>query len=206
MKNTDKGWFWFLVIVALIAIDQFIFTYFFKISYFEWYRKNGTLIGAVFALVSLTWEINKNFGLVSANPRHYIGAIYQLIGAQITAFGSVGNLKDRKVQEGVEYIFFDNLVFFIFILMIILLNTFWLVLIAPLQYFFVLLFGGPARIYLSAPCKVIIRFEGTKLNHKEIPREDETPKGWMDISITSKPVTLTYGIITLTLFAVGYFL
>ncbi len=32
------------------------------------------------------------------------------------------------------------------------------------------------------------------------------PKGWMDISMANKPVTLTYGIITLTLLVVGYFL
>jgi hypothetical protein len=206
MKLHKKGWFWFLVILALIALDQFTFTFFFKTSYFEWYRKNGSLISAVFALVSLTWELNKNTGLISANPRHYAGAIQQLIGAQINAFGTIGKAKERKVQEGLEYVFWDNVVFFVFVLSLTLVNVFWIVLIAPLQYFLILLLGGPARIYLSAPRKALIQFEGTQLNHQEIPREADTPKGWMDISIANKPVTLTYGIITLTLLAVGYFL
>jgi hypothetical protein len=206
MKIYKNGWFWFLVILALIALDHFIFTSFFETSYFEWYRKNGSLFSVVFAFVSLTWETNKNIGLISANPRHYAGAIQQLIGAQINAFGAIGSATERKVREGMGYVFYDNLVFLAFALLLILLNVLWLVSIAPLQYFLVLLFGGPARIYLSAPRKVLIRFVGTQLNHQEIPREVETPKDWMDISIANKPVTLTYGIVALALLAVGYFL
>ena len=80
MKIHQKDWFWLLVILALIALDLFIFDYFFKISYFGWYLKNGALIAAAFTLITLTWDINKNIGLVSANPRHYAGSFQQLFG------------------------------------------------------------------------------------------------------------------------------
>ena len=89
MKYKDKGWFWLLVILALIALDQMIFDYLLEISYFGWYLKNGALIGAVFTLITLTWDINKNTGLVSANPRHYVGSVLQLTGAQQSAFGTL---------------------------------------------------------------------------------------------------------------------
>ena len=41
MKIYQKNWFWFLVILALVALNQTIFYFLFKISYFEWYLKNG---------------------------------------------------------------------------------------------------------------------------------------------------------------------
>ena len=31
-----KGWFYFLAILGLIALNQLVFNFFFKISYFEW--------------------------------------------------------------------------------------------------------------------------------------------------------------------------
>ncbi|MCC6298898.1 MAG: hypothetical protein IT314_06345 [Anaerolineales bacterium] len=206
MKLRQKGWFWFLVILALIALDQFIFAFFFNLSYFEWYRKNGSLISALFALVSLTWDLNKNIGLVSANPRHYAGAVMQLIGAQIYAFGAIGKTEERKSPDGLKYNVFDNLTFIVLVLALLLLNVFWVILIAPFQYFLVLLLGGPARIYLSAPKKTLIRFEESQLQRQEIPREAEPPKSWLDISIANKPVALTYGMVTLAFLVIGFFL
>ncbi|MBK7456252.1 MAG: hypothetical protein IPJ46_21785 [Anaerolineales bacterium] len=100
MKIHQRGWFYFLVILALIALDQFVFNFFFKLSYFEWYLKNGSLISIGAALVTFAWDVNKNPGLISANPRQYCGAYFQLIGAQLLAFGSSGKSNQRRQAEG----------------------------------------------------------------------------------------------------------
>lgn len=208
MKIHQKGWFWFLVILALIGVDQIIFHYFFHISYLVWYLKNGALIGAAFTLITLTWDINKNIGLVSANPFHYAGSVQQLVGAQINSFGALGKRKLRKPQNDSvdQVIILDDLVFIVFGILLILLNVLWLIVVLPIQYFFVLFLGGPARNYLSSPVRALAKFEDNKLKTMEIPREEVIPEGWMDLSIANKSVTLTYAIITLVLTVVKYFM
>lgn len=196
-----------LVILALITLDLIVFKYLFNTSYFEWYLKNGALTGAIFTLVTLTWDTNKNTGLISANPRHYAGSIQQLIGAQYYAFGAVGKRDKPKYQDGLEPVFLlDMLALFAFALLIILINVLWLILVAPIHYFFVVLLGGPARFYLSSPVRAVAKFEGTKLKIKEIDRELEMPKDWMDLTISNKSVTLTYGLVTLVLAVTRYFM
>jgi len=210
MKYKNTGWFRFLVILGLIALDHLIFLYVFKTSYLLWYLKNGALITAVFTLITLTWDINKATGLVSANPRHYTGAIQQLLGMQIYAFGSFepfGKKGARKIQAGLEIVpILDDLILMIFALLLLVLNLLWSALVAPIQYFFILFLGGPARTYLSSPDKVLAKFDGVLLKYQKIPQESEIPKDWMDLSIAKKSVTLTYGIIALALTGIRYFL
>jgi hypothetical protein len=207
MKFKNNGWFLFLVILALIALDQIIFNLIFKISYFTWYLNNGALIGAIFTLITLTWDINKNTGLVSANPRHYVGSIQQLLGVQIYAFGALGKRSQRKYRDGLKpVLLLDDLVFMVFALLLVLANVLWLTMVVPFQYFFILFLGGPARLYLSSPVKVVARFEENRLKYQEIPKDTETPKEWMDLSVANKPVTMTYALVTLALVVTRYFL
>lgn len=209
MKIHQKGWFYFLVILALIALNQFVFNFFFKISYFEWYLKNGSLIGAVAILVTFAWDVNKNAGLISANPRHYFGAHLQLIGAQLVSLGAIGKRKQRKPEEGTSVFvvpLLDSLVFIIFALLMIAIFLLWTIIVVPIQYIFILFLGGPGRIYLSSPVRLIARFTHTQLETKEIPREEKKSDDWMDISVASKPVSFTYALIALVLSVVKYFM
>jgi len=209
MKFKYTGWFRFLVILGLIALDHLIFLYVFKTSHLLWYLKNGALITAVFTLITFTWDINKVTGLVSANPRHYTGSIQQLLGMQILAFGAFGSFRKgaRKITPGLEIVpVIDNLIFLVFAFLLLVLNLLWFVLVAPVQYFFVLFLGGPARVYLSAPEKALAKFEGLRLSHQNIPLEAEVPKEWMDLSLANKSVTLTYALISLVLLGIRSFL
>lgn len=201
MSIFRKGWFYFLVILALIALNQFVFTLFFKISYFEWYLKNGSLIGAAAVLVTFAWDVNKNAGLISANPRHYFGSHLQLIGAQLFSLGAVGKNGMRKREEG-TFLFvtlLDSLVFIIFALLMVIIFILWTIIVIPIQYFLILLLGGPGRIYLSSPVKPFARFSRARLEIDQMPREQKKSDDWMDVSIASKPVSFTYALIALVL-------
>lgn len=116
MKIHQQNWFYFLSILALIALDQFLFNIFFKLSYFEWYLKNGSLISLGAVLITFAWDVNKNAGLISANPRQYSGAYFQLIGAQLLAFGTSGKSNQRRQAEGESQVLLllDSLQFIIF--------------------------------------------------------------------------------------------
>ncbi|MBK7456251.1 MAG: hypothetical protein IPJ46_21780 [Anaerolineales bacterium] len=49
------------------------------------------------------------------------------------------------------------------------------------------------------------KFDSTRLETKEIPREEKKPENWMDLSIANKPVTFTYALIALALAVVKFF-
>ena len=209
MKIYQKGWFYFLVILALIALNQFVFNLVFKISYFEWYLKNGSLIAAASVLVTFAWDVNKNTGLISANPREYFGSYLQLIGAQSISLGAIGKKQQRKSEErnsvfGIPIL--DSLMFIVFAVLMLVIFLSWIIIVVPIQYFFILFLGGPARIYLASPVKVLARFNHTQLETKEIPWEEKKPDDWMDLSMANKPVSFTYALIALALVVVRYFM
>jgi len=209
MKIYQKGWFYFLVILALIALNQFVFNLVFKISYFEWYLKNGSLIAAASVLVTFVWDVNKNTGLISANPREYFGSYLQLIGAQSISLGAIGKKQQRKSEErnsvfGIPIL--DSLMFIVFAVLMLVIFLSWIIIVVPIQYFFILFLGGPARIYLASPVKVLARFNHTQLETKEIPWEEKKPDDWMDLSMANKPVSFTYALIALALVVVRYFM
>ena len=208
MKIHQRGWFYFLIILALIALDQFVFNFLFKLSYFEWYLKNGSLISIGAALVTFAWDVNKNPGLISADPRQYCGAYFQLIGAQLLAFGTSGKSNQRRQAEGESalLLLLDSLQFIVFGILIILLSAVWILMIVPIQYFLILFLGGPGRIYSNSPVRLLAKFDSTRLETKEIPREEKKPDDWMDLSIANKPVTFTYALIALALAVVKFFL
>ena len=207
MSIIHKGWFYFLVILALIALNQFVFNVFFKISYFDWYLRNGSLIGAAAVLVTFAWDVNKNAGLISANPRDYFGSHLQLIGAQMLSFSAIERKPKPEERTSVFVIpLLDHLVMSIFILLIMVISLLWIIIVAPIQYFFILFLGGPGRIYLSSPVRFIAKFNLDQLETKEIPWEVKKSDDWMDLSIASKPVSFTYALIALTLTVVKYFM
>jgi hypothetical protein len=72
-----------------------------------------------------------------------------------------------------------------------------MIVIAPFQYFVILVLGVPGRIFLNSDVKMIAKFDGTQLKYEELPKEEEVPKGWMDISYSNKPITFTNALITL---------
>jgi hypothetical protein len=76
----------------------------------------------------------------------------------------------------------------------------------PIQYFLILILGGPGRIYLSSPFRILAKFNQAKLEIDQIPREQKKSEEWMDVSIASKPVSFTYALIALVLSVVRYFM
>ena len=135
MKIYQKGWFYFLVILALIALNQFVFNLVFKISYFEWYLKNGSLIAAASVLVTFAWDVNKNTGLISANPREYFGSYLQLIGAQSISLGAIGKKQQRKPEEGNSVFgipILDSLMFIVFAVLMLVIFLSWIIIVVPI--------------------------------------------------------------------------
>jgi hypothetical protein len=132
-----------------------------------------------------------------------------LIGAQSISLGAIGKKQQRKPEEGNSVFgipILDSLIFIVFAVLMLVIFLSWIIIVVPIQYFFILFLGGPARIYLASPVKVLARFNHTQLETKEIPWEEKKPDDWMDLSMANKPVSFTYALIALALVVVRYFM
>jgi hypothetical protein len=209
MKIYQRDWFWFLVILALIALNQTIFHFLFKISYFEWYLKNGSVIGAIATVIAFALDVNGITDLISANPRCYVLSYFALAGIQIRAFGFAGGSGKQKSEEGLGKLVMhtlDGIFSLILLFLMMVVFILWIIVITPVQYFLILLLGGSGRRFLASSLRSVAKVNRGKMEIKEIPRDEKTPDGWMDTSLARKSVTFTYALIALALAVVKLFM
>ena len=179
-----------------MALNEVLFRLIGQISYVEWFIKNGSQIGVIGTLVTLVWDLNKHTGLISASPSQYVGSYFQLLGMTYLSLGTQMAPKNRRKDKTIS--FFDS-IFLVFINLILAkLYFLWMIVVAPIQYFVILILGATGRVFLESNVRVIAKFDNTQLQHQEIPNDEELPKSWMDVSYSSKPVTLTIALMTLT--------
>ena len=201
MKN--KNFRYLLLLVGLVAINETLFRLIGHISYIEWFIKNGSQIGLIGALVTLVWDLNKHTGLISASPNQYVGAYQQLLGMTYLSLGRQMYSENRRDETRISL--FDTFMVILINLLLVGLYFIWIIAVAPIQYFVVLVLGVPGRVFLNCDVRVIAKIDNGQLEHKEIPKDEEVPKDWMDVSYSNKPVTLTIALMTRTFAIVKIF-
>jgi len=194
MKN--KNFRYLLLLVGLVAINEALFRLIGHISYIEWFIKNGSQINLIGTLVTLVWDLNKHTGLISASPSQYVGSYFQLLGMTYISIGAQMTSENRKNDEKVSS--FDIIIGALINLILAVLYFIWMIVVAPIQYFVILILGVPGRVFLSSKVRVIANISNKKMEYKNIPKDEEVPKEWMDVSYSNKPVTLTTALVTLT--------
>lgn len=191
-----KTFFYFLLLVGLVAVNEALFRLIGHISYIEWFIKNGSQIGLIGALVTLVWDLNKHTGLISASPSQYVGSYFQLIGMTYISIGAQMTSENRKGDKKVSS--FDIIITALINLILAVLYFIWMIVVAPVQYFVILILGGPGRVFLKSKIRVIAKISNGQMEHKEISKDKEMPEDWMDVSYSNKPVTLTIALMALT--------
>jgi len=196
----QRGLVGLLVLLLLVLINWWVFREWLGLDYFQWYLDKGAVIGLGAAAVSMVWgKMREHTGLISANPLDYIGSYMQLVGLPFLVLGThlVSGPDWRKayLRTG-KFItlipkLWDNLIAALLVLFMGGVLLLWLLVVAPQQYFIFLICGAPARFFSDTQRRVVARLEGTQLKTQELPRREETPKGWWDASIADKPVTVT---------------
>jgi len=175
---------WLLALLALCAIDYFLFRAVWAINYLDWYRHAGPAIGLATAVFSAAWgSMDRNAGLISADPRHFGGACLQVAGLPIMVFG--GHLKHQPRFHVLDWLFGVPL-----IVAFALGGIAWLVLIAPLQYFVFLVCGAPSRLALRSTYRLDAAMDGSQLVYLEQTSVAKAPSGSWDASLRDKPVVL----------------
>lgn len=160
-------------------------------DYQAFWLKSGPLIGLATGAFGWAWgKMDRNAGLISADPVIYCGAAMQVAGLPLLAFG--GHL--RRSNHPGDLSMRDMLLTLPLAILLPLAVIGWLVLIAPAQYFAFLIFGAPSRIALSSRHRVHARMQDGRLEVVEQTNvDDERPsrdEGWWDASMRDRPVTV----------------
>lgn len=191
MRNAGIGRFGALALLAgMVAVAWWAFSAA-GADYPAFWLKSGPVIGLATGAFGWAWgKMDRNAGLISADPLVYCGAAVQVAGLPLLAFGGhlrrSNHLRDLSAR--------DMLLTLPMAVLLALAVIGWLILIAPAQYFAFLIFGAPSRIALSSKHRVHARMRDGMLEVAEhtVVDEDHPDKdeGWWDASMRDRPVTV----------------
>jgi hypothetical protein len=210
---------------GVCVLNQWVLSQLFELNYIRWYVNAGPIIGLATAAFGAAWGgMDKNTGLVSANPFDYVGACLQVAGLPIIVFGvhisSMGSLAEslgtpprflatdsrayRPASREVLAVLRDALLGVPLILVFTVSTFAWLLLVAAPQYFVFLVCGAPSRIAMASSNSVYAHFSGRSVKTETKPLNDPLPEGSWDASMRDKPVTLTSAFSAAMLFVTGW--
>jgi hypothetical protein len=180
----------FLLLAGLVAVAWTVFRAAGQ-DYWAFWLHSGPLIGLATAAFGWAWGgLDRNPGLVSADPLDYAGAALQVAGVPLVAFG--GHMRrdnhDRPIPA-------RDLVLVVPLAMVFAVAVVaWLLLIAPAQYFGFLLAGAPSRIALASRYRLFALIDGARVRYAEGVALDSAgfrkEDGWWDASMRDRPVTV----------------
>ena len=172
---------WLAVLLLLVAGCWFGFRAAGR-DYLAFWLGAGPLIGLATVAIGFAWGgVDRNAGLVSADPAIYAGSAMQLAGLPLFVFG--GHLRSKSPQISA----WDRLIVLPLGLVYLGAMLGWLLMIAPAQYFAFLVFGAPSRIALASAWRAAARLEAGRLDMIE---GAAPPPGFWDASMREKPVSL----------------
>jgi hypothetical protein len=186
------------VMVGILWLDDWVFRRVFQIAHWRWYLENGVEIAFVATTVALVWKevFESNTALISAEPAVYYAANFHLIGVCIETLGV--QLQSEPGQP--RRVPWHELLFGLPLVMALGISlALWLLVVAPAQYFLVLVGGAPARILATAPNQLVLWFENDRLRTGKIPRDQAVPEDRMAASFSQKPVAVTNLFVSLLL-------
>lgn len=175
-------------LVAVAALNQWLFARLWSTDYLRWYAHAGPFIALATGAFGAAWGgLDRNPRLVSAHPCVYLSACFQVAGLPIYAFGT----HFRNPAAGARVPAWEIFAAIPLVVVFVIAAIGWLVFIVPLQYFVFVICGAPVRIAMRSRVRVEARFQDQDLAFVERAREQPLPEGWWDASMRDKPVTLT---------------
>jgi hypothetical protein len=193
------------LMLAILGFDQWVFQRVFHVSHWRWYLDNGVEIAFVAAAVAIVWKefFESNGALISAEPAVYFASHFHLMGVCISTLGVQLQSEPGKTRRIPLYEVFFGLPL---VLALTGLLVAWLLVVAPAQYFLVLICGSPARIMMRAPYHLVLWFDGDRLRSEKIPKDRPVPEDRMVASFSEKPIAVTNLFVSLVLMIAQPFL
>lgn len=201
-----------VIILATIAVNWFLFRLFGG-RYFLWYLKNGPIISLATAFLGPTWtSLKARTGLISAHPAVYVGACFQVLGVFFQSLAPAGNAPKTDRNEMAEELaldgglvkVFDDVLYLLLILMMVVLSLAWIIFVAPLAYFVTLFAGVPARQAMRGKIAPTYVAEAKgQVAIVEAPASPKSPTKSSNLSFARDPFAITQATSSLVLFVAG---
>lgn len=188
----------FVAIAGLLLLNQWVFRCLFDLSYVEWFASKAAVIGLVTSVVTQVWNrLEKNTGLVSADPGAYAAAALFTAGIPLFAFGtqirlrpSHGGASPQASPLRALMALGDTLLMAGWVLVLTLALLAWLVIVAPAQYVVFLVCAAPSRRFLRARTRPVVSDLGGRVTMFEWPADTPVPEGGWDAGLQDKPIAL----------------
>jgi hypothetical protein len=203
---------------GLNLLDWVLFRAAFDLSYFRWYVDNGTLLNLALALVTVAWpDLNELRNLISPHPLRYLQAWSGLFGFTFVSMpdadiplhelqGSSNRSAPSAVWTILDIV--DTVLRFAWLLVFLGAVLFWLLVIAPVQYFVFLVAGALARGAARSSKKLIVKASAQESNVdftiKDLPAGEDPPAGWSESGFFARPFTITVVLTGALLFALSH--
>lgn len=192
------GW---VIFAALFRANLYLFEYFLKLNYYQWFIKQGAFISIITGLIyffkaEATKESN-DIGLISGHPLDFLGAHMQLLGLLFLALGS--GLKGSRITK--FHLFVDLIITLSIILPLAILLVGWLFVILPCQYMVYFICGAPSRLFQTSESSTLVK--ATSLSTKDGKAPQKTK---FIIDIKTKPFEFTNALAAFILYILGQFL
>ena len=200
------------VLLALAALNALWFSWAGG-DYFRWFLDNGAIVALVFGVVTTAVDLDRNPGLIAANPLGFeIGVVRVFLELSTTLWGMFGAPRDDRALEAVgltevqtrfrsrllDYVLSNLFLFILGAAMVA-----WALVIAPLQYFVNLVCGAPARVALASRT-TMYRVQRTPSHTEYVNAPKDTPGlNGTELTFATRPVSFTAAIAAAALWALS---
>ena len=165
-------------------------------------------------MVALVWEgLRSRKDMLSSHPLKYMRAIFLMAGVLSYSLGAhIDNVKYIKKDAKINLFFavyriYQMTVSLVIALIIAIFGVVWLLFVAPLNYFIVLVSGAPAREYLrQIGSRPMIKYGDNQIILETQAVEDCLPSNAIDISIAREPFAITQLLTSMVLLLMNFIL
>jgi len=170
-------------LVAIVCVNWLTFRYLADQEYFIWYLKNGALIGILVSFIGLIWDgLDYRKELLSAHPGEYLHGCFALLAIfywSVTIHleripQSESNASKHDLPSKLSFPL-DRLISVIIVIVMGVFALAWLIIVAPLNYFVIILSGAIARQELQGECPRAIVFLDVSEDPTQQEMQEENP-------------------------------
>jgi hypothetical protein len=178
-------------------------------NYFAWWLDSGAVASVFFLFLATVTDLDEHPDLISQDPWGFVEALF-IVCAELTAAWAttlVATAPDADLEGGpgsghrsfLRWRTMDGAITMLFSVGLAVVLAFWILVVAPAQYWTNLICGAPARQALTSTETVWVHVRpnegpGTKGQHISIvtaPRNQAPPVGARMSALLTKPVSLT---------------
>jgi hypothetical protein len=186
------------VILAVLGFVNYLIFHRFGSNYLRWFVLNGALVNAVVVFGSVTLRLDEIPELVSAHPLEYVWGCLQ-IPTFLSLAWNIGPPTLESTRFRSTRI--DHWLTFLAYWIVLIGMSMWIWVVVPLQYWVNAVCGAPAR--QAAGSQLTTYWQPSRHKFWRVRKDESAPEGGVELSLGTKPVSVTAAFAVLGLYALS---